>query len=413
MRDLNAQSVLGPHDAQPAALRETTAPKSRTRAESVAGEFPKRVLESIACFGLCCARGRGGTIRAMAASVSKMAVLGSGAWGTALAKVLADKGNDVWIWSRREDLCKQINEEHVNGRYLPSAKLPETLRASTDLKRVLEGAAMVVFVAPSHATREVAKTAAPYIPTDVPIVSATKGIENESLMFMDEVLADELPGKLRRSFAFLSGPSFAKELAAQAPTAVVIASQNPEVTERVMRAFHTPFLRLYSSDDVIGVECGGALKNVIAIAAGAVDGMGFGNNTRAALMTRGVAEVARLSLARGGKALTLAGLAGMGDLVLTCTGELSRNRTVGVELAKGRTLEDVVATLGHVAEGVRTAKSAFYLSMKLGVDMPITRETYAVLYENKPVKKAVEDLMARELTGEFEPPARITTPPKG
>jgi glycerol-3-phosphate dehydrogenase (NAD(P)+) len=341
-----------------------------------------------------------------------MAVIGSGAWGTALAKVLADKGNDVWMWCRREDLCKQINEEHVNGRYLPSAKLPQTMRASPDLQKVLEGSSMVVFVAPSHATREVAKAAAPYIPIDVPIVSATKGIENDSLMFMDEVLADELPGKLRKQFAFLSGPSFAKELAAQMPTAVVIASHQPEVAQKVMRAFHAPFLRLYSSDDVIGVECGGALKNVIAIAAGAVDGMGFGNNTRAALMTRGVAEVARLSLARGGQALTLAGLAGMGDLVLTCTGELSRNRTVGVELAKGRTLQDVLATLGHVAEGVRTTKSAYDLSQKLGIDMPITRETYAVIYDGKPVKKAVEDLMARELTHEFEPPARASVPPK-
>jgi glycerol-3-phosphate dehydrogenase (NAD(P)+) len=347
------------------------------------------------------------------AAQSKVAVLGSGAWGTALAKVLADKGNDVWVWCRREDLCKQINDEHVNGRYLPSAKLPATLHASSDLATVLQGSSMVVFVAPSHATRDVAKMAAPYIPTDVPIVSATKGIENESLMFMDEVMADELPGKLRRNFAFLSGPSFAKELAAQLPTAVVIAAQNAEVTQRVMRAFHAPFLRLYSSEDVIGVECGGALKNVVAIAAGAVDGMGFGNNTRAALMTRGVAEVARLSLARGGQALTLAGLAGMGDLVLTCTGELSRNRTVGVELAKGRTLHDVLSTLGHVAEGVRTTKSAYDLSVKLGVDMPITRETYAVLYDGKPVKKAVEDLMARELTAEFEPPARTTMPPKG
>jgi glycerol-3-phosphate dehydrogenase (NAD(P)+) len=236
----------------------------------------------------------------------------------------------------------------------------------------------------------------------VPIVSATKGIENDSLMFMDEVLHAELPAHAREHLTFLSGPSFAKELAAHLPTAVVIASRSPEDRNKVMHAFHTSYLRTYASDDVIGVECGGALKNVIAIAAGACDGLGFGHNTRAALITRGLAEIAKLSMARGGSALTLAGLAGMGDLVLTCTGELSRNRTVGFEMGKGRTLADVLASLGHVAEGVKTAKSAFDLSQKLGVDMPITSEVYKVLYEDKPAARAVVDLMARELGPEFE-----------
>ena len=338
---------------------------------------------------------------------SKVAVLGAGAWGTALAKLLADKGDDVSLWSRRADLCDAVNASAENARYLTGATLPRTLVCTSDLGAALEGAGMVVFVVPSHGTREVARAAAPYVQElrDVPIVSATKGIENDSLMFMDEVLAEELPDHARSRLAFLSGPSFAKELASRMPTAVVIASRDADVGMDVMRRFHTPHLRTYASQDIPGVECGGALKNVIAIAAGIVDGMGFGHNTRAALITRGLAEVATVAMARGGSALTLAGLAGMGDLVLTCTGELSRNRTVGYELGKGRKLADILASLGHVAEGVKTARSAYDLANKLGVEMPITREVYAVLYEDKPVQQAVVDLMSRELGHEFHPEA--------
>ncbi len=335
----------------------------------------------------------------------KVAVLGAGAWGTALAQLLADKGADVVVWARRRELCESINAARENARYLPGVPLARGLRATDSIAAALDGAQMVVFVVPSHATRDVAREAAPHLREGVLVVSATKGIENESLMFMDEVLAQELPAHARRHFAFLSGPSFAKELAMHLPTAIVIAAHEPDIASRVMHHFHTPYLRTYASSDVVGVECGGALKNVIAIAAGAVDGMGFGHNTRAALITRGLAEVAKLAMARGGSALTLAGLAGMGDLVLTCTGELSRNRTVGHELGRGRTLDQVLATLGHVAEGVKTAKSAYDLSQKLGVSMPITSEVYAVLYEQKPVQHAVRDLMARELGYEFDPRA--------
>ncbi|HEX3769653.1 MAG TPA: NAD(P)H-dependent glycerol-3-phosphate dehydrogenase [Polyangiaceae bacterium] len=334
----------------------------------------------------------------------KVAVLGAGAWGTALAHLLSEKGDEVRLWTRRADLAAAINAAGENVRYLPGAKLTRNVRATDALGPALEGAAMILFVVPSHATREVAREAAPHVRTGVPIVSATKGIENESLMFMDEVLAEELP-HARSHFAFLSGPSFAKELAHRLPTAIVIASRDAALGSQVMHSFHTPYLRTYASDDVAGVECGGALKNVIAIAAGAVDGMGFGHNTRAALITRGLSEVAKLAMARGGSALTLAGLAGMGDLVLTCTGELSRNRTVGHEMGRGKSLAEVLATLGHVAEGVKTAKSAYELSKKLGVSMPITNEVYAVLYEQKPVQQAVKDLMARELGYEFDPEA--------
>jgi glycerol-3-phosphate dehydrogenase (NAD(P)+) len=228
-------------------------------------------------------------------------------------------------------------------------------------------------------------------------------MEADSLLFMDEVLVQELPARARDQLAFLSGPSFARELALHSPTAVVVAARDAEVGARVMRRFRTSYLRTYASDDVAGVECGGAIKNVIAIAAGAVDGLGLGHNARAALITRGLAEIARLAMARGGSALTLSGLAGMGDLVLTCTGELSRNRTVGYEMARGRSLDDVLAGLGHVAEGIQTAKSARELSKKLGVEMPITSEVHAVLYEAKPVPQAVHDLMARDLGYEFDP----------
>ena len=333
---------------------------------------------------------------------AKVAVIGSGAWGTALAKVLAAKHDRVVIWSRNGLVAAQINEAHENVRYLPGAALPHNLSASTDLAATLSGASMVVFVAPSHATREVARMAAPLLPHGATIVSATKGIENGTLMFMDEVLREELPAWTHEKLAFLSGPSFAKELSAEHPTAVVIASADAATRELVMRAFHVPYMRTYASADVVGVECGGAMKNVIAIAAGAIDGLGLGHNSRAMLITRGLAEVARLSLARGGQPLTLSGLAGMGDLVLTCTGELSRNRTVGVELGRGRKLAEVLAGLGHVAEGVKTARSAFDLSRKLGVHMPITREVFAVLYEDKSARDALNDLMALELVPEFD-----------
>jgi glycerol-3-phosphate dehydrogenase (NAD(P)+) len=224
-------------------------------------------------------------------------------------------------------------------------------------------------------------------------------------MFMDQVLVDELPAHAHEGLALVSGPSFARELANRMPTALVVAARNDETRARATKRLRTPYLRTYASDDVAGVECGGALKNVIAIAAGAIDGLGLGLNTRAALLTRGLAEIARLAMARGGSPMTLAGLAGMGDLVLTCTGDLSRNRTVGLELGRGRKLDEVLASLGHVAEGVSTAECAYRLSQKLGVDMPITSEVYWVLYEGKPVHRALNDLMARELGQEFDPRA--------
>lgn len=332
--------------------------------------------------------------------MAKVAVLGAGAWGTALAKVLADKGNEAALWAHRLELAEHIERDRVNHRYLPGAELPPTLTATGDLEEALRGAELCVVVVPSHAIRPVVREARRFIPEGALICSATKGIENESLMLVSEILVDELGKGAERRLTYLSGPSFAKEVAACQPTAVVVAGVSEPETHAVQRAFATDKLRVYSSPDVVGVEVGGALKNVVAIAAGAADGLGFGHNARAGLITRGLAEIARAAMAKGGNPLTVAGLSGMGDLVLTCTGELSRNRTVGFEMGRGRTLDDVLATLGHVAEGVKTAKSAYDLGAKLEVEMPITCEVYRVLYENKSPRQAVVDLMNRPLTNE-------------
>lgn len=330
----------------------------------------------------------------------QVAVLGAGAWGTALAKVLADKDNSTLLWAQRGDHASAINEEQINHRYLPFAKLPKSLRATADLEEALTGAELVVVVVPSHALRGVMREARRFVPANALVCSATKGIENESLMLMSEVLLDELGHASMPRLTYLSGPSFAKEVALGQPTAVVVAGAGKSETHAVQHAFATEKLRVYSSTDVTGVELGGALKNVIAIAAGAVDGLGFGHNARAGVITRGLAEIGRVASRMGANPLTLAGLSGLGDLILTCTGDLSRNRTVGVELGKGRSLDDILATLGHVAEGVKTTKSAYDLGRKLEVEMPITQEVYRVLFENKSPRQAVVDVMTRALTHE-------------
>jgi glycerol-3-phosphate dehydrogenase (NAD(P)+) len=333
--------------------------------------------------------------------MKRAAVLGAGAWGTALAKVLADKGERVTLYARRPELPGQVAEKHANERYLPGIELGGDLQVVTDLTKTLEDATLIVLAVPSHALREVVREAHRYWPEGAPIVSATKGIENDSLMLMGEVVLDVAGEATRDRMTILSGPSFAREVALGLPTAIVVAGWAGDVVREVQQRFASDRLRVYSSDDPIGVELGGALKNVIAIAAGACDGLGYGHNSRAALITRGLAEIVRLSMAKGGSALTLAGLAGLGDLVLTCTGELSRNRTVGFELGRGRKLAEVLATLGHVAEGVKTTKSAYDLGRKLGVDLPITTEVYRVLYEGKTPRQAVSDLMSRTLRAEF------------
>ncbi len=324
-----------------------------------------------------------------------VAVIGAGSWGTALAKVLADKGHAVTLWGRSPEHLAEIDAARANKRYLPSAILPATLTTEPDLAKAVAGKAVVVSVVPSHTVRQVFAEAGKSMSSDAVVVSASKGIENESLATMDEVLKEILPGKVGTRLAFLSGPSFAKEVGANLPTAVVMASRDRAVAERCAGLFQAERFRVYTSDDVPGVELGGALKNVMAIAAGVADGMGLGHNSRAALITRGLAEITRLAVRKAANPLTLAGLAGMGDLVLTCTGDLSRNRTVGIGLGKGQKLKDVLAGMSQVAEGVKTTKSAYDLAERLGVEMPITRAMYRLLYEDISAMEAVSELLGR------------------
>jgi glycerol-3-phosphate dehydrogenase (NAD(P)+) len=327
-------------------------------------------------------------------------VIGAGSWGTALALVLARKGFTVKIWSHTQGVADEINIGRENASYLPGHTIPDNLSATSDLEEVCRYQDMMVLVAPSHVTRDVMTDAAPYLREHIPIVSATKGIENDTLETIHEVLEDVLPFRYHPYLSYLSGPSFAKEVAEGVPTAVVIAAYGEKLAMAVQHAFNTPLFRCYRTNDVVGVEIGGSLKNVIAIAAGAADGMGFGHNARAGLITRGLAEISRMAVARGANPLTLAGLAGMGDLVLTCTGGLSRNRTVGTQLGQGRDIDDILADMKMVAEGVKTAKSVHDLAAKMHVEMPICESVYQVIYEKKSPHQALVDLMSRELKRE-------------
>jgi glycerol-3-phosphate dehydrogenase (NAD(P)+) len=325
----------------------------------------------------------------------EIAVVGAGSWGTALAKVLADKGAKVTLWGRSPGQLAEIDRARVNAKYLPNAKLPETLRTDPELERAVAGKPFVVSVVPSHTVREVFSRAGRAMDPSAITISASKGIENETLETMDEVLKEVLPGRLGTNLAFLSGPSFAKEVGAGLPTAVVMASRDRSIAEHASQLFQAERFRVYTSDDVAGVELGGALKNVMAIAAGVADGMGLGHNSRAALITRGLAEISRLAVRRAANPLTLAGLAGMGDLVLTCTGDLSRNRTVGIGLGRGQKLSEVLAGMSQVAEGVKTTKSAHDLAARLGVEMPITGAMFKMLYQDLPAAEAILELLGR------------------
>jgi len=328
-------------------------------------------------------------------------VLGAGSWGTALASVLASKGYPVMLWGRDAPVVEAISGRHENPRYLPGVTLPASLGATTQLGKALEGAELVVLAVPSFAIRQVAIESKHHLRAGVPLVSAAKGIEAETLMTMSEVLEDVLPVAMHPYLTFLGGPSFAKEVARQMPTAVTIAGRWERVTKLVQDSFHTRWFRPYTSNDIVGCEIGGVVKNVIAIAAGLSDGLGFGANARAALITRGLAEISRLAVAKGANPLTLSGLAGLGDLVLTCSSELSRNRTVGFELGRGKSLDEVQRQLGQVAEGVRNAKTVRELSHRMHVEMPITEVMYRVLYQEMPAKQAVIDLMTRETKAEI------------
>ena len=325
----------------------------------------------------------------------RAAVIGGGSWGTALATVLAASG-PVRQWARSAEVADAINTDHRNPRYQTDLVLPAALTATTSLADAVADAELVCLVVPSHAMRTVVGELAPHLPPGIPIVSASKGIENGTLLTMEEVLTEVLPRGRRVDLACLSGPSFARETMQRMATAVTVAARFPDIARAVQAAFTTHWFKVYTTEDVTGVELGGALKNVVAIAAGVADGMGLGHNSRAALLTRGLAEISRLAVRRGANPLTLAGLAGMGDLVLTCTGGLSRNRHVGMQLGKGRRLADILGEMNEVAEGVRTAESAHQLALKEKVVMPVTHEVYRILYEDKPPAQALADLMGRD-----------------
>ena len=324
----------------------------------------------------------------------RIGVLGSGSWGTALAVHLARTGHDERLWARDAALSSAMASTRENTPYLPGITLPDVITPTSDLRAALDGVEFVVIAVPSHGVRAVARAANPHLPQACVIVSATKGLEEGSVLRMSQVLREELTDA--GEIIALSGPSFALELARSLPTALVAAGQSPAVVESVMAHFGSPALRLYGSSDVIGVELGGALKNVIAIAAGVVEGLGLGHNALAALITRGLAELSRLAVALGGQRDTMAGLAGLGDLVLTCTGDLSRNRRVGLELARGQSLAEILAGTRMVAEGVRTTEAALELSAKHGIELPIAREMSDVLAGRTEPKTAIRNLMGRK-----------------
>lgn len=335
---------------------------------------------------------------------TQIGVIGAGAWGTALADLLAKKGCRVDLWVREEEVYRQIRGERVNGTFLPGVTLAPGLRPVRSHRDAASAKDLVVMVVPSHVFREVLQHVIPHLGRGTALLSATKGIENETLLTMSQIVEGAFPEKRPEAerVACLSGPSFAREVSRGNPTAVTIACRDLELGMRLQQLFSSEIFRAYLTEDLMGVELCGALKNVVALAAGIADGLEVGHNTRAALITRGLAEMTRLGVALGARPATFAGLAGMGDLVLTCTGDLSRNRTVGLEIGKGRRLQDILSGMSTVAEGVKTTLSAYHLARKTGVDMPIVEQVYRVLYEDKDPREALRDLMTRDLKREPE-----------
>ena len=330
----------------------------------------------------------------------RTAVLGAGSWGTALAGHLATVGHDVTLWARDAALVRDIAARRANAVYLPDVALPVAVKPTASLEEALTGAQLMVCAVPSHGVRTVIRSAVDFVPPGITVVSATKGLETDTLLRISELLADELGED--HPVVVLSGPSFAAEFARRLPTAVCVASRDRAAAQQVQEEFRSSYLRLYASDDVIGVEIGGSMKNVIAIAAGAVEGLGIGHNALAALITRGLAEITRLACALGGCRDTLSGLTGLGDLVLTCTGTLSRNRHVGIELARGRPLPEVLGGMKMVAEGVRTTGAALALGARHGVELPITTQMFEVLEGRKDARTALVDLMLRPQKAEAD-----------
>jgi len=329
--------------------------------------------------------------------LKNLAIIGGGSWGTALATVLASRFSRVTLWVYETDLAQRMRDSRINDIYLPESRVPDNVEVTSDLQGALDGAEIVLGVMPSHLARGLYQRMLPGLNERMLFVSATKGLENHSLMGTTAVIR-EVVGTSR--VAVISGPSFAREVARFEPTAVVAASTEAAVAESAQAAFSGPTFRVYTSPDPIGVEIGGSIKNVVAIGAGVLHGMGLGHNAMAALITRGLAEMTRLAVALGGKQQTLAGLAGLGDLVLTCTGDLSRNRTVGVELARGRKLDEIVSSMKMVAEGVKTTDAAVDLAARCAIEMPIATQMYQMLHNGSSPQDAIRRLMERSLKGE-------------
>lgn len=334
--------------------------------------------------------------------MKRIAVIGAGSWGTALGIILARTGHDVRLWSRNAEVVQSVNRDHLNAVYLTDFRIPEAVRATQEIAQAVEGAELVLLATPSHATRAILRSMTTSLRAEMIFVSATKGIEIETGLRISQVVHEVVGKEFAPRFVCLSGPSFAKEVVEKHPTAIVAASENAEDARMVQSELSFQTLRVYTNDDVVGTELGGSVKNVMAIAAGLVAGLGYGSNSVAALITRGLAEMTRLALHEGAKLETLMGLADLGDLVLTCTGALSRNRFVGQELGKGRSLDDITAGMDEVAEGVKTTQAVKRLANRLGVEMPITDEVQAVLYEGKSAQEAASELMMRPPRGEFE-----------
>jgi len=334
----------------------------------------------------------------------RVAVIGAGAWGTVLANLLAKKGHPVSLWVFEEDLAEEIRETRINRVYLPDIPLSERILPSSSCEEVSRDCRIFLFVTPSHVIRRVAECFLPFIPEHSVVLSAAKGIENHTLMTVSEILPEILTHIPEGNFAYLSGPSFALEVARELPTAVTLACRNKEVALGMQSFFAASYFRVYITPDVMGVELGGAVKNVMAIAAGISDGIGFGYDARAALITRGLMEMSRLGTAMGASPMTFMGLAGMGDLVLTCTGDLSRNRSVGLRLGQGEPLKEILENEKTVAEGVRTTRSVRDLSKRHNVEMPITHQVYRILYQGASPKDAVHELMSRGPKEEQESP---------
>ena len=329
----------------------------------------------------------------------RCAVIGAGAWGTALANLLAENGHDVELWAREAEVVSSVRERHENATFLPGATLAPSLRVTDDQRAALSGAELVVYAAPSQHLRQVVRGGADVVGASAVIAVASKGIEQGTLALMSDVVEEELRG---RRVVAVSGPSFAAEVAAHEPTAIVAASAHADAAQVVQSALSSSFFRVYTHDDLVGVELGGSLKNVMAVATGILEGVGLGNNARAALITRGLAEITRLGVALGARASTFAGLAGIGDLVLTCTGALSRNRAVGLDVGRGMTLDQALAGKQTVAEGVATTKSALALAQREGVEMPIATMVYRILFDGHPARLAVPELMTRGLRSETD-----------